>query len=362
MRLRLWLLWAGLLVSFGVTLEPRPSLATSNAFGSQIEAVRIYPVIALVRVETVSTKPISENVRKRVTAFSLEEGLKGTLEDQFVTETMEIITEGALKVGVDSDYWTRNDFEEGKRYVVVLDGPGASGRYQVEVNYPVLVDQQGVSLVAVPPGLPLEKAGDGKRLSAARGPVALEDFRHSLNKALREIPPPALDPWEGQSDAVLGQLLETKKSSCQVVWHGKDADALVLDWSGECDEGRAHSQGMLRVEENGILVYEAKGRMNQGEMTQGIVHFADGTKYEGGLRLARRPFDDFGVYVGSDGERYTGAFRYGLFHGHGLLTKADGSSYSGEFYGGLRHGIGTCNESGRYGPCEYREDSVKEWL
>lgn len=40
-------------------------------------------------------------------------------------------------------------------------------------------------------------------------------------------------------------------------------------------------------------------------------------------------------------ERYSGAVKNGLPHGHGVYTEKDGSTYTGEFYMGKRHGYGT---------------------
>ena len=42
-----------------------------------------------------------------------------------------------------------------------------------------------------------------------------------------------------------------------------------------------------------------------------------------------------------DGERYKGAYRNGLKHGHGTWTHPDGDSYKGKFKSGVKRGKGT---------------------
>ena len=65
-----------------------------------------------------------------------------------------------------------------------------------------------------------------------------------------------------------------------------------------------------------------------------------------------------GTLTYSDGLKYVGEFKDGVYHGQGTLTHSDGSKYVGEFKKGFRHGQGTfTTPDGSKNYIEYKDGS-----
>ena len=47
-----------------------------------------------------------------------------------------------------------------------------------------------------------------------------------------------------------------------------------------------------------------------------------------------------GVWIGANGDKYDGEFKYNKKHGHGIYTWASGSKYDGNFKDNKKHGHG----------------------
>ena len=89
-----------------------------------------------------------------------------------------------------------------------------------------------------------------------------------------------------------------------------------------------------------IYPKDLERKMDQGPI-EGILKYADGSKYEG--QLKNNKLDGFGIFYRPDGsKKYEGEFQAGNYHGKGIWYRADGSKwYEGGLVSGMRNGVGT---------------------
>lgn len=156
----------------------------------------------------------------------------------------------------------------------------------------------------------------------------------------------------------------TSKQLCEVSWapHPLGADELagLLDWSGECIDGKATGYGELRWRDEGGFVVAFTGNVSKGRLT-GQGHWESVSQdtemqqvetYKGSFRNSM--WDGSGEWLisvafGAEAERrtYRGRWRNGRYHGKGRYearnaeTGADSSeTYDGEWRMGVRRGYG----------------------
>ncbi len=90
-------------------------------------------------------------------------------------------------------------------------------------------------------------------------------------------------------------------------------------------------------EGNGTMYY-ADGRVESGKWTQD--KFMGGSAVSSGC-VAGDCDNGFGTYIGQNGNKYTGNFKNGKYHGAGTYIFAEGDSYNGDFVNGTYQGQGT---------------------
>ena len=90
------------------------------------------------------------------------------------------------------------------------------------------------------------------------------------------------------------------------------------------------------------------GRRYVGEVKDGLwhgrgtLHFPDGGRIEGVWDNGN--LNGRGTHYQAEGNRYEGEFKDGRWHGHGIQYFPDGGRYEGEFKDGLLHGEGIAFE------------------
>lgn len=79
-----------------------------------------------------------------------------------------------------------------------------------------------------------------------------------------------------------------------------------------------------------------------------VVTFSNGDRYEGEFKDGL--FDGWGAYYYRNGDRYEGAFRNDMKHGEGTFTYKNGDRYNGEFRKDVKDGVGslTFGDGNRY--------------
>jgi len=99
----------------------------------------------------------------------------------------------------------------------------------------------------------------------------------------------------------------------------------AVSWSGECKDGKASGQGILRWYANSKLFLTLNGVMEVGQCRRNCtVSTKGGNKYVGDLQ-DNRPHGS-GIMTYADGTKYSGGWASGKKHGKGTFVAKDGSS------------------------------------
>jgi len=111
---------------------------------------------------------------------------------------------------------------------------------------------------------------------------------------------------------------------------------------GDVYEGPFH-YGLKQGKENATMNFgdgrRFHGRFHADKMREGVLHFVDGSCYEGLLENDKR--DGFGRYCFVNGDEYEGQWKDDLIHGRGRMDWSDATWYNGEWEYGIIQGIGT---------------------
>lgn len=152
------------------------------------------------------------------------------------------------------------------------------------------------------------------------------------------------------------------RTNCRV-WNQNPAANETITWSGPCEGGLAHGQGVLQWHENGKPGERYEGGMIAGNR-HGYGNFVsgDGARYKGEWRENKRAGQGVqwwpsrnlydgewrdgkrhgrGIFVWADGNRYEGEWRDDARTGRGIFTWANGNRYEGEWLQNRAHGQGT---------------------
>ncbi len=118
-----------------------------------------------------------------------------------------------------------------------------------------------------------------------------------------------------------GDWFSDPDSGCQVYAEHKQPIVTVY-WDGDCVNGKASGQGVLRVHIDNIpfSTYE-------GELREGKAH-------------------GYGILISPDNSRYEGEFRENRMHGRGAIISVDGKRLEGIYHEGLPHGVMTISAPG----------------
>ena len=151
------------------------------------------------------------------------------------------------------------------------------------------------------------------------------------------------------------------------IWNDYSRLTETANWSGQCRDGKATGQGVLKITVFGKKPVHFEGNFVHGKLHgRGTKTWSSGTRYEGdfvdGQRTGKgilvwgpktkwtdnRYEGDFidgkstgkGIYVWTSGNRYEGDVIDGKSAGKGILFWADGDRYEGGFIDGKRAGKG----------------------
>ena len=118
-----------------------------------------------------------------------------------------------------------------------------------------------------------------------------------------------------------GDWFEDPDTGCKV--YGEHHQPIVtVYWDGDCVNGKADGNGVLRVHIDDIPFSTYEGELHEGK--------AHG----------------YGVLTSPNNSRYEGEFRNNNMHGHGAIISVDGKRMEGNFHEGLPHGIMTIRAPG----------------
>ncbi|MGB5685814.1 MAG: hypothetical protein WBM35_08385 [Candidatus Electrothrix sp.] len=115
-----------------------------------------------------------------------------------------------------------------------------------------------------------------------------------------------------------GGWIIDQKTQCEV-WDPTPTPNQSLTWSGECENGKANSEGIAKWHKGNKVVSSIQGVMKEGRCL--------------GECLAI-------VSSGKGKFKYIGQLKDNDLHGKGILTWPDGNEYSGDWIEGKRHGSG----------------------
>jgi hypothetical protein len=184
----------------------------------------------------------------------------------------------------------------------------------------------------------------------AMGVQASPEARSSFSFLSRVAARPGLaPPARSASSASRSSVYQTEKNSRRYRKEKnrqKRSDERTIRGLNRRNRNGSHQPG-------GYCMYDTKG--NVILRPEGVVCEDEGGEYlrSTGGSAAPAPVDPSatgcvhgsckngeGVYVWSNGARYTGEFRKGRQHGEGLLLMPDGASYDGAWQAGKKHGSG----------------------
>lgn len=132
----------------------------------------------------------------------------------------------------------------------------------------------------------------------------------------------------GHANAETGAWQTDPRSAC-AVWDPLPVPGQTIGWTGDCRAGKASGRGVLEIFRTGKLVERNEGAFVDGRQTgPGSRRNAVG-RYTGAFKDGL--FDGHGLFVSSDGMRYDGEWKNGNLHGQGTLILASGARYEGGF-------------------------------
>lgn len=123
-------------------------------------------------------------------------------------------------------------------------------------------------------------------------------------------------------------------TGCKV--YGKQEQPIVsVHWSGDCVDGRASGQGVLRVLIDSVPFSTYEGELVDGKASgKGILTSPDGSRYEG--EFLNNEMHGQGAIISSDGKRLEGTYKHGLPHGTMTVVTPDGNRRQMLFENGRR--------------------------
>jgi hypothetical protein len=140
------------------------------------------------------------------------------------------------------------------------------------------------------------------------------------------------------AEALQPDWMANGKIGCRT-WNARPEPDDSVSWSGSCKDGMEQGQGIEQWFRSGHPGSRIEGLFQNGQMLQGLVTYANGDHYEGGLTDGARSGQ--GIYTSANGRnRYEGQFLDGKQSGHGLLTWGIGHRYEGQFVNGKQTGQG----------------------
>jgi hypothetical protein len=111
----------------------------------------------------------------------------------------------------------------------------------------------------------------------------------------------------------------------------------TITWSGECEDGYAHGQGVLIFFIDGKPHSRYEGALEKGwAVGKGTLHFPDGSVYSGEWRQSAE--NGVGRREWTDGSFYDGGWKNGKPHGQGQFRRPDGKTFTGEWVDGVFEG------------------------
>lgn len=118
-----------------------------------------------------------------------------------------------------------------------------------------------------------------------------------------------------------GNWFADPETGCKV--YGEHEQPVVtVYWDGDCVDGKANGEGLLRV-----LIDNIPFSTYEGELRQGIAQ-------------------GYGVLISPDNSRYEGEFKDNRMHGQGAIISTDGKKLEGTYDNGLPHGVMTITAPG----------------
>jgi hypothetical protein len=110
-----------------------------------------------------------------------------------------------------------------------------------------------------------------------------------------------------------------------------------ITWSGECENGFAHGQGLLQWYVNGQEDDRYEGNLDMGWASgRGVLVRPDGGKYDGEWKESMQHGN--GRYDAPDGSWYEGQWKMGKPHGQGQYRRPDGKVFIGVWIDGVYEG------------------------
>jgi hypothetical protein len=173
------------------------------------------------------------------------------------------------------------------------------------------------------------------------------------------------------AESIETNWIKDKKTGCQVLTFKAPPSDASISWSGECKDGKANGNGVLKFYEKDKIMATIEGRMIAGQCIHDCsVGTIKGLKYVGDLYNGT--MNGNGVMKRPDGLSCSGKFKDGYFqkgtidypdgsdyrkhlgystytgeakgthpHGEGIMTYQNGDKYSGGWSEGKEHGKGT---------------------
>ena len=120
-------------------------------------------------------------------------------------------------------------------------------------------------------------------------------------------------------------------------------EVVILSYEGDMHEGGEGGPNSIYYDGAGTASL-SNGCRYEGSFRKGMFHgkgvlsWSDGVKFEGSFESGR--LNGKGAYEWHDGSTYVGSIRNGLRHGNGKFTGSSGQSYEGEWSSGKRSGQG----------------------
>lgn len=140
-----------------------------------------------------------------------------------------------------------------------------------------------------------------------------------------------------------GEWVIDQETQCQV-WDSDPKRNQSITWSGKCQNGKAHGEGVASWHEGNKVVASIKGNMKEGrcQSEDCLVTIAAGNKevkYIG--QLKDNDLHGKGTLTWPDGNEYSGDWLKGKRHGKGKFTWKNGTEYNGDWQDDKSTGKGT---------------------
>ena len=145
--------------------------------------------------------------------------------------------------------------------------------------------------------------------------------------------------------SLAGEWIPDVAASC-AVWNPSPQAGETIRFEGECKQGLAHGQGLVKWYIEDKLQSVFKGTYRGGKMHgHGVMKFPDGSRYEGTFLRGQRSGQ--GTRTWSNGDFFEGTYVSNRRHGIGVMDFASGFRFAGNYQNGKPHGAGDCYTSAR---------------